>query len=124
MLEAEGEHKDQFRHCKLYCSRMPKGSVVLLYVCVPFTRRQLMFVHAGNCCEPDSISSAKNWNVARSFIFDRSHIAPKGLAEAECCWPHLVSNRVCDVWVRLMSLLSVNVQQMTKTKMQHAEFSI
>ena len=58
-----------------------------------------MFVHAGNCCEPDSISSAKNWNVARSFIFDRNHIAPKGLAEAECCWPHLVSNRVCDVCV-------------------------
>ena len=89
-----------------------------------------MFVHAGNCCEPDSISSAKNWNVARSFIFDRNHIAPKGLAEAECCWPHLVSNRVCDVCVcvcvcvRLMSLLSVNVQQMTKTKMQHVEFSI
>jgi len=50
----------QFRHCKLYCSRMPKGSVVLLCVCVPFTRRQLMFVHAGNCCELDSISSAKN----------------------------------------------------------------
>lgn len=85
-----------------------------------------MFVHAGNCCKPDSISSAKNWKVVRSFVFDRSHIAPKGLAEAECCWPHLVSNRVCVcvMCVRLMSLLSVNVQQMTKMKMQPAASSI